>query len=494
MEIKQQLRLTQQLVMTPQLQQAIKLLQMSRMELVDLVREEMLENPVLEDTSELGSDGPREPAAVVDAKSSNGEKTTIDAQVEADDRAMTRGEDKKADELDWERYLENHALQAPVPTFRGRSGGDELPGIEATYSKGEDLADHLLWQVQMSDFIEDEKRFAALVIGNLDDSGYLKMEEVPPEEIVPRLAEEAGLHPEDAEEVLKMMQRFDPVGVCSRSLQECLRVQAEQLGMDQLVLDIIDKHLSNLEKRNYQAIARDLEVEVEEVYDCAQVISELEPRPGRNYTSQEPQYITPDVYVHKVGDKYFVVANDDGMPKLKISGFYRAAMADNKEAKEYIQNKLRSAQWLIRSIEQRRKTIVKVTECIVDKQREFFDKGIEYLKPMILRDVAEAVGMHESTISRVTSNKYVHTPRGIFELKYFFNSAIRRENADDIASEAVKQAIKKIISEEDERNPYSDQKIVEILAQQDIRIARRTVAKYREMMGILSSSKRKKYF
>jgi RNA polymerase sigma-54 factor len=199
--------------------------------------------------------------------------------------------------------------------------------------------------------------------------------------------------------------------------------------------------------------------------------------------------------VHKVGDKYFVVANDDGMPKLKISGFYRAAMADNKEAKEYIQNKLRSAQWLIRSIDQRRKTIVKVTECIVEKQREFFDKGIEYLKPMILRDVAETVGMHESTISRVTSNKYVHTPRGLFELKYFFNSAIQRENADDIASEAVKQAIKKIIGEEDTSNPHSDQKIVELLAaQHDIKIARRTVAKYREMLGILSSSKRKKYF
>jgi RNA polymerase sigma-54 factor len=200
------------------------------------------------------------------------------------------------------------------------------------------------------------------------------------------------------------------------------------------------------------------------------------------------------VYVHKVGDEYFVVANDDGMPRLKISGFYRSAMSDNPKAKEYIQNKMRSAQWLIRSIDQRRKTILKVTECIVEKQRDFFDLGIEHLKPMILRDVAETVGMHESTISRVTSNKYVHTPRGIFELKYFFNSAIRRDNDTDIASESVKQAIKKIVSAEDERAPYSDQKLVEILAQDGIQIARRTVAKYREMLGILSSSKRKKYF
>ena len=198
--------------------------------------------------------------------------------------------------------------------------------------------------------------------------------------------------------------------------------------------------------------------------------------------------------MHKVGEEYFVMANDDGMPKLKISGFYRAAMADDPKAKEYIKGKLRSAQWLIRSIDQRRKTIIKVTECIVEKQREFFDKGIEYLKPMILRDVAESVGLHESTISRVTSNKYVNTPRGLLELKFFFNSAIRRDNQDDIASESVKQAIKKIVDAEDSKSPYSDQKLVKMLAESDIKIARRTVAKYREMLGILSSTKRKKYF
>jgi RNA polymerase sigma-54 factor len=233
---------------------------------------------------------------------------------------------------------------------------------------------------------------------------------------------------------------------------------------------------------------------LDEVYDVAQIIAELEPRPARRFQTEEPRYIVPDVYVHRVGDEYYVVANDDGMPKLKISGFYRAAMADDPKAKEYIQDKLRSAQWLIRSIDQRRKTIVKVTECIVEKQQDFFDKGIEHLRPMILRDVAETVGMHESTISRVTSNKYVHTPRGTFELKYFFNSAIRRENHNDIASESVKQAIKNIIGGEEPKAPLSDQRIVEILGQDDIKIARRTVAKYREMLGILSSSKRKKYF
>ncbi len=487
MEIKQQLRLSQQLVMTPQLQQAIKLLQMSRMELAELVQEELLENPVLEDTMD-GRDAREEQYPE--------ETSTIDKQIASDDQEAAKDPNAdKSDDIDWERYLENHALQAPVPSGFRKGPDDEMPGVDQTLSRAEDLSQHLLWQLRMGDFVEDEQRFGALVIGNLNDAGYLKIDGLDPDEVVPKLAEEAGLHPEDAEEVLKMMQRFDPIGVCSRSLKECLLIQAEHFGMDELVMRVISNHLRHMEKRNYNAIAKALEVAVEEVYDIAQVIGELEPRPGRNFVSEEPRYITPDVYVHRVGDEYFVMANDDGMPKLKISGFYRAAMADNPKAKEYIQGKLRSAQWLIRSIDQRRKTIIKVTECIVEKQKDFFEKGIEYLKPMILRDVAETVGMHESTISRVTSNKYVHTPRGIFELKFFFNSAIKRDGRGDIASESVKQAIRKLIGEEDPMNPLSDQKLVELLHEtHDIKIARRTVAKYREMLGLLSSSKRKKYF
>jgi RNA polymerase sigma-54 factor len=490
MEIKQQLRLSQQLVMTPQLQQAIKLLQMSRLELVDMVRDELLENPVLEDSGE-----PSEIRAEL-ASIERSEATTIDQQIRADDRASVqeaKAGEKKAEEIDWERYLENHAMQAPLPSFRG-GGDDELPSYEATATRAEDLVDHVTWQIRMSDLLDDEKGFALLVVGNLDEIGYLRVDGVDEADIVPRLSAEAGLDAEDAEEVLKMIQRMDPVGVASRSLQECLLVQAEHFGLDPLVHAVLRNHLNHLEKRNYQAIAKALKVGVEEVYDVAQVIGELEPRPGRNFISDEPRYITPDVEVIKVGEDYFVRTNDDGMPRLKISNFYRSAMQGDPKAKEYIQGKLRSAQWLIRSIDQRRKTIVRVTECIVEKQREFFDRGIDFLKPMILRDVAETVGMHESTISRVTSNKYVNTPQGLFELKFFFNSAIRREHEDDIASESVKQAIKKIIGDEEPREPHSDQKIVEILAQQDIVIARRTVAKYREMLGILSSGKRKKYF
>ena len=391
-----------------------------------------------------------------------------------------------ANEIDWEKYLENYANQAPTPGYQAPADG--MPTLDATLGSKESLADHLRWQLRMATVSEEEEHFINLVIGNLDADGYFK--EPPIED----LAAESGLDIEDAEEVLKMVQLFDPLGVAARDLRECLMVQAEALELDADVLDIIDRHLPNLEKHNYQAVARDLDLSLEDVFDAVKIVAGLEPRPARNFVTEEPRYIVPDVYVHKVGDRYFVVANDDGMPRLKISNFFRSAMDANPDAREYVQNKLRSAQWLIRSIDQRRRTIVKVTECIVEKQREFFERGVDYLKPMILRDVAEAVEMHESTISRVTTAKYVHTPQGIFELKYFFNSSIRRTSEEDIASESVKSKIRDIVSAEDPKRPYSDQKIVSMLGQQGIVIARRTVAKYREMLGILSSSKRKKYF
>ncbi len=506
MELKPQLRQTQTVTMTPQLQQAIKLLQMSRMELIEKVRDELLENPVLEDGAEVqggeppSTDGTTAPGASGEhAMQSLGEQQMRSLDAAAPTESLPQTEvrtdtEKKANEIDWERYLENHALQAPTPVARSGGDMDDLPGIEATLSRSGGLTEHLMWQLQMSELIEDEVRFGTLVIGNLTDDGYLKLDDVPPAEVVPKLAAECEFDAEDAEEVLKIIQRFDPIGVGSRDLRECLLLQAEHFGLDELAVTVIRDHLPSLERKNYAAISRELNSPVEEIYDIAQIIAELEPRPGRNFVTEEAQYITPDVYVHRVGEKYFVSANDDGMPKLKISGFYRTAMSGDPKAKEYIQEKLRSAQWLIRSIDQRRKTIVRVTECIVEKQREFFDKGIEYLRPMILKDVADPLNLHESTVSRVTSNKYVHTPRGLFELKFFFNSGIRRDNQDDIASETVKQAIKKIVGEEDEKNPHSDQRIVEILADGGVMIARRTVAKYREELGILSSSKRKKYF
>jgi RNA polymerase sigma-54 factor len=297
------------------------------------------------------------------------------------------------------------------------------------------------------------------------------------------------------EQVLGRVQEFDPQGVAARDLQECLLIQARHVGADDdLVLGIISKHLHNLEKHNYAAIAKDLNQPLEEVYEATKVVLAFDPKPGRAYTDEESNYITPDVHIQKVGDKYFVVANDDGLPKLKISDFYRIALSKGAKAREYIQERLRSAQWLIRSIQQRQRTIVRVTESILRFQREFFEKGSAYLKPLILRDVADDIGMHESTVSRVTTNKYVHTPQGIFELKYFFNSGITRSDGDDLASEAVKLKIRQIVANEDPKHPHSDQKIVELLLEQNIEIARRTVAKYREQLRIQPSSKRKQVF
>ncbi len=498
MEIRQQLRLSQQLVMTPQLQQAIKLLQLSRMELVDMIRDEMLENPVLEDSVESSAEQQNDPndlpaEAAADAQVERIGETETPVIQPAEQKLESTAEvttDTRADEavkeFDWEGYLENQASSPPMPSTR--PSGDELPSLESTLTRGTSLFKHLEFQLNMSHRSPEEEAVALLIIGNLTTDGYLDQ---PLEEI----AEEAGVAVDFVEAVLKKVQAFDPPGVAARNLQECLLLQAAFVGADDDVLvGMVTKHLSNLEKKNYAAIAKDLNQPVDEIYEAAKVISGFDPKPGRQYTDEEPAYISPDVFIHKVGDTYFVVANDDGLPKLKISGFYRAALQGGSKAREYIQERLRSAQWLIRSIQQRQRTIVRVTESILRFQREFFDKGPAYLKPLILRDVAEDIGMHESTVSRVTTNKYVHTPQGILELKYFFNSGITRTDGDDLASEAVKLKIRQIIGAEDGKHPHSDQKIVELLAEQRIAIARRTVAKYREQLRILPSSRRRVAF
>ena len=494
MEIKQHLKLSQQLVMTPQLQQAIKLLQLSRMELADVVREEILENPVLEDAGEAGVDGTKADNTPIEAASGaeragETELPVAEAQPEGAQATEVTPDTRAGDavnDFDWDTYLESQSNAAPMPSYK--SNNEDLPSIESTLTRGASLADHLEWQLKLGHFTLEDDGIGMLIIGNLTPDGYL-------EEPLEDLAEEAGVTLECAESVLRRIQEFDPIGVGARSLKECLLIQARHFGVDDDVLvGIIERHLSNLEKKNFAAIAKDLNQPLEEIYEAAKVIREFDPKPGRQYTSEEPTYITPDVFIHKVGEKYFVVANDDGLPKLKISDFYRTALAGGSKAREYVQEKLRSAQWLIRSIQQRQRTITRVTESILKFQREFFDKGTAYLKPLILRDVAEDIGMHESTVSRVTTNKYVHTPQGIFELKYFFNSGISRTDGDDLASEAVKLKIKQIVAQESPENPHSDQRIVELLRDQNIEIARRTVAKYREQLRILSSGKRRQVY
>jgi RNA polymerase sigma-54 factor len=498
MELKQHaaLRLEQRLVMTPQLQQAIRLLQLSRFELIEEVRKELDNNPVL---SEDEPDIPARGRADSQLPPPPSEERDFERQMTA---SSTRVDEKAAREVDWEKFLENRTLQQPAPASRG--GFDELPPIEQSLTKPNSLQDHLLWQLQMSDFTDAEREFAEDVIGNLDERGYLELSGVErpdglctPNHTIEDLADEAGLHPDDVPLVLEMIQNFDPIGVASRDLRECLLIQAHAFGYDEAEIEIISKYLHHLEKHNYQAIAREMHISVEEVYEAAKEIQKLESRPAREFSDQDDRSIgiTPDVYIIKDGEKWVVLDNDRGLQRLFINENMTKRLLNDPAAKDFVGEKLRNAQWLIRAIEQRRKTIIRVAECIVTMQRDFFERGVAYLKPMILRDIARELDMHESTISRVTTNKYMHTPQGLFELKYFFNSSIRRVANEDIASESVKQAIRKLIDEEDKLEPLSDQVIVEKLEQREgIRIARRTVAKYREMLGILASSKRKRPF
>jgi RNA polymerase sigma-54 factor len=491
LELKQSLnlKLTQTLVMTPQLQQAIRLLQLSRLELIDAIHAELEQNPVLDEENRSERESAQE-EAVLSGEDPRAAREAVEPPPNVEKTKEVTDSATAQQEIDWEQWLDQYNSAPPMPGGIRRDSED-LPNLEQTLTKTETLFDHLVWQLNVSSWVEGDKQIAHEIIGALDDSGFLPGER-PLEDIAIRLE----VSVDHVERVLKRVQTLDPIGVAARDLKECLLIQLHHYyGQDQRLAEkMIGEYLPELEKRNYQGISKRLNVSIEEVAESLKIIQSLDPRPARNFGGANSIYITPDLYVYKVGDEYVIVANEDGLPMLRVSKYYRAALANgmNGEAKSYIQEKLRSAQWLIRSIHQRQRTIYRVMESILKFQREFFDKGIEYLKPLILRDVAEDIGMHESTISRVTSNKYVHTPRGIFELKYFFNSSIDRTDGDDVASISVKHRIKHIIDTEDTKRPHSDQAIVELLKKESIDIARRTVAKYRESMGILSSSRRRK--
>jgi len=471
LEIRQSLKLSQQPIMTPQLQQAIKLLQLSRMELMDLVRQEQEENPVLDEVAELGSE--------TEPPDTNYEAQTTPSTETKEEREQEFG----LPEMDWR--ADAHSWGAA----KGSEEDDDRPTFESFLTKKATLSDHLLWQLRLNPFSEEERVIGTLVIGNLNEDGLLQ---VSPEE----LASQNGFDLDSVQKAIQKIQAFDPPGVAARDLRECLLIQAQQIyPQEQLLQKMISDHLGQLAKRNYQAIARELGVSLEEIIRNTRLIGELDPRPGRRFSDENIPYITPDVYVFKMGDDYVVMLNEDGLPKLCINSYYRNILREqgqsSGEAKEYINDKIRSALWLIKSIHQRQRTIYRVTKSIVKFQREFLDQGVAYLKPMVLKDVAMDVEMHESTISRVTSNKYVHTPQGIFELKYFFNSSINTSRGENVASESVKEKIRLILAQEDPQKPYSDQELVEILKKQDILIARRTVTKYREMLGVLPSTQRK---
>jgi RNA polymerase sigma-54 factor len=482
LELKQTVKLTQSLVMTPQLQQAIKLLQLSRLELQNTIQQELVENPVLEEALEEESNS----AELVADENEPGEPATTPepTQVQAPEvDTPTPSTDDMVGDVDWESYMESK------PQTSLSRGDDDRPALDANLTPATSLTDHLIWQLGFVDLSELEREIALRIVWNLNDDGYLQ-------EDLEAIAADTQTDLATVEKVLVRVQELDPVGVAARNLPECLLIQMRVAGITEgLAVRMVEQHIDGLQKHDFRGIARAENVELSEVAIAAKLIGSFEPRPGRQYAGDEPVYITPDIFVHKLGDEYHVVLNEDGMPKLRVSAAYREVLANKdgngKQTREYVREKLRSAIWLIKSIHQRQRTIVRVMESIIRFQREFFDKGPEHLRPLNLRDVADDIGMHESTVSRVTTNKYAQTPHGVFELKFFFNSSIRTSDGDGIASESVKEKILQIIKGEDPRNPLSDQKIAEMLSDASIQIARRTVTKYREALRILSSTRRK---
>jgi RNA polymerase sigma-54 factor len=466
----------QTLKMTPQLQQAIKMLQMSRLELEGALREELEKNPLLEEVVEAEGMTP--------TRSTNLEKRESEAKP-----ATEADPDKQQGDFDWDSYFDRDFKR----NLQNFSGGDELSNYENIISTQQTLHDHLLWQAKMSGLDDQEQAIAELLIDYINDDGYLTIS-------LQEISETERIELPKIEAVLSLIQEFDPPGVGARDLKECLLLQAKALEEDTTdLVTMITHYLSQLEKRQYEAIAKAMGKEVAEIKELSSIISSMDPKPGRVYAPQDTQYVLPDVYVYKVGDEYIVSLNEDGLPKLRVSQFYKSVMqngknaesGEKKETQDYIQEKLKSALWLIKSMHQRQKTIYRVTEAIMKHQKDFLDKGPSALRPLILKDIAGEVGIHESTVSRVTSNKYVYTPQGIYELKYFFNSGISTSDGDGMASESVKLRIKALIEAEDPRRPLSDQDLVDKLKMEGIQMARRTVAKYRESLKILPSSRRK---
>jgi RNA polymerase sigma-54 factor len=477
MAIQQKLhtKLVQKLILTPSLQQAIKLLPMSTLELADLLNQEMVENPLLEEvpTEEL------QPAEQQQADKADTEQKTAEKTDSWDDADY---------EYFFGDYLDDGYRGSHTP-----SEVKELPPIENTLSTASSLADHLLWQLSLQTDDERLREIGSAIIGNLDDDGYLV---ASVEEIAAMGEWPVG----DVERALQHVQTFDPIGVAARDLQECLWLQIRHLGLEGTPSEkIITEHLRLLQNHQVPEIARKLGMTIEDLKEHVEIIRNLDPKPGSRYNPSQSQYVIPDVYVVKVEDQYVAALNEEGLPQLRISPVYRRLLdksggEENSETRAYVKDKFRSALWLIKSVDQRQKTIHKVATSIINFQREFLDHGIEYLRPLVLRDVANDIGMHESTVSRVVNNKYMHTPQGVFELKYFFHSGISSSYGESVSSVTIKQRIRKIIENEDPRKPLSDSKIVSILQKEGLMLARRTIAKYREELKIPTSNQRKVLF
>ena len=486
MALEQRLLLKQslQLRMTPQLRLAIKILQLSRPELEVMIADELCQNPVLEEAVDTVPER--------DAEQRTGDLETSES--EGPEPIIADHEPEAAEEvgqLDIDEYLDRHSGDIHGSVGAGSDRDDNRDRLFENARAAEDtLADALIDQLGLLAMSDEERRIAGVIANNLDEDGYLAS-------TVEELAFLAGATVEQVQEAREIVQELEPPGCGSIDLRECLLVQLRLIGYesDDYVVAVADRFLKELESQKYDKVAKELGTTTGEIVEAHRIIRSLDPRPGRGFGVNETRYITPDAYIVRIGDEFQVALNDEGIPALQVNSYYRSMMkgrAAGGETTGYLQEKVRAASWLIKSIEQRQRTLRKVVESIVRFQRDFLFEGVSQLRPMVLKDVASDIGMHESTISRATSGKYVHTPQGIFELKWFFTSSLHSSTGDDVSSESVRRKILDIVAKENPRQPYSDQYICEQLARENIDIARRTVAKYREGLGILPSSKRKR--
>jgi RNA polymerase sigma-54 factor len=476
MEMKHGLRMQQKptLIMTQRLQQALKLLQMPTLELQQALKQELERNPLLEEVDEVD-----EVEEMEEVKKEAGQEDSAEP--------VETVEPDKNQEVDWNELWPDQFEGPSAP----RTDDPDAEFYERVPVTRESLGDHLIEQLRLLSLEEDDLALGEYLIGSIDENGYLQT-------TVEEVAEIFGIAPDKVEDILAAIQKFEPAGVGARNLQECLWIQLVQRKQETTLAGrIVQEQFDNLLARRFGEIGRNLKCTVEEVQAAGDLISTLDPRPGQEIAAEETKYVTPDLIVERVGEDFVVSLNDRNVPRLRISAAYQQMLrnktAGQDETRKFISDKLNSAKWLIQTIEQRRKTMIKVMRRIVEEQKEFFERGVEGLRPLTLQQIANQIGMHESTVSRVTTNKYVQTPRGVFELKYFFSSGLATEEGDDVSAKVAKDKILTLINNEDKREPLSDQRVAEILHEQGLRIARRTVAKYREALRLLPARARRRY-
>ena len=498
--LKQRLdqRQVQKLILAPALQQAIKLLPLTNLELIEVIDEELAENPMME-IEEEAETGPEEtPAeqAAGETEPEAGEQEPASAEpreAERADEASELGEPQKSpdevEKIDAEASFQDYLDDGFRPNFGEKR---EAISLENTLSRSPSLWDHLNWQACLTFFGPEEREIAQFIIGNVNEDGYLNSP-------VAEIARLARTTPEKVEAIRKRIQTFDPVGVASLDLREALLAQMDHLGIhDGIARDIVQNHLPLLERSDYAQLAKALDILLAEVKEHIEIIRGLDPAPGRKYAEEKTSYVVPDIIVTKEGDDWKVAVNDEGLPRLRISSYYKQLLAkaarNQPEATRFLKDRLKKALWFMRSLDQRNRTIYRVARFIVDRQRDFFDKGLEYIRPLTLIEIAQEIGVHESTVGRVVANKYMETPRGVFSLKYFFHKSLHGDLGEDVSSLRIKDRIRKLVEQEDRTNPLSDIEIGDILARENLKIARRTIAKYRKQLKILPSHIRKRRF